>query len=162
MEEASRARKERLAALKKRKLEASNIRADSNEGELNDEGGEKQEIKEHSKINIATSMDVDETVEKQVEKLTREVAAEEEAKRTEEVDLFNLAPRKPNWDLRRDVEKKLARLDKKTQVAIAQLIRMRLQGETDAKTDLADAVNSQDNQRQQQAGDDSEDDDDSG
>ncbi|CAG8482280.1 5134_t:CDS:2 [Ambispora gerdemannii] len=155
MEEASRARKERLAALKKRKIEASETITDSIEGELNDEG----DIKEQSKINIATSMDVDETVEKQVEKLTREVAKEEEAKRAEEVDLFNLAPKKPNWDLKRDVEKKLAKLDKKTQVAIAQLIRIRLQDETDAKTDLADAVNSQDKQRQQGGKDDSGDDD---
>ena len=37
-------------------------------------------------------------------------------------DLFNLAPKKPNWDLKRDVEKKLAKLEKKTQSSIAELI----------------------------------------
>ncbi|CAG8845256.1 3349_t:CDS:2, partial [Racocetra persica] len=39
----------------------------------------------------------------------------EKAKREEEVDLFNLAPKKPNWDLKRDVEKKLTKLERKTQ-----------------------------------------------
>lgn len=41
----------------------------------------------------------------------------------EEVDLANLAPRKPDWDLKRDVAKKLEKLEKRTQRAIAELIR---------------------------------------
>ncbi|XP_064630579.1 coiled-coil domain-containing protein 12-like [Lineus longissimus] len=45
----------------------------------------------------------------------------------EEVDLVNLAPRKPDWDLKRDVAKKLEKLDRRTQRAIAELIRDRLQ-----------------------------------
>uniref|UniRef100_A0ACB8FVZ7 Coiled-coil domain-containing protein 12 n=1 Tax=Sphaerodactylus townsendi TaxID=933632 RepID=A0ACB8FVZ7_9SAUR len=40
----------------------------------------------------------------------------------EEVDLANLAPRKPDWDLKRDVAKKLEKLEKRTQRAIAELI----------------------------------------
>ncbi|KAK3551279.1 hypothetical protein QTP70_013948, partial [Hemibagrus guttatus] len=40
----------------------------------------------------------------------------------EEVDLANLAPRKPDWDLKRDVAKKLEKLEKRTQKAIAELI----------------------------------------
>nr|CAG4645290.1 EOG090X0KZ2 [Leptodora kindtii] len=50
----------------------------------------------------------------------------------DELDLVNLAPRKPDWDLKRDVAKKLAKLDKRTQRAIAILIRERLM---DAKSD---------------------------
>lgn len=38
-------------------------------------------------------------------------------------DLFNLQPKKPNWDLKRDVEKKLERLDRRTQKAVLELIR---------------------------------------
>ena len=38
-------------------------------------------------------------------------------------DLINLAPRKPDWDLKRDVAKKLEKLERRTQRAIAQLIR---------------------------------------
>ena len=41
----------------------------------------------------------------------------------EEVDLASLAPRKPDWDLKRDVSKKLEKLEKRTQRAIAELIR---------------------------------------
>ncbi|XP_015669789.1 coiled-coil domain-containing protein 12, partial [Protobothrops mucrosquamatus] len=55
----------------------------------------------------------------------------------EEVDLANLAPRKPDWDLKRDVAKKLEKLEKRTQRAIAELIRERLRGQEE---ELASAV----------------------
>ena len=38
---------------------------------------------------------------------------------------MKLAPRKPDWDLKRDVAKKLDKLERRTQRAIAELIRMR-------------------------------------
>lgn len=44
----------------------------------------------------------------------------------DEIDIVNLAPRKPDWDLKRDVSKKLDKLEKQTQRAIAELIRERL------------------------------------
>ena len=40
-----------------------------------------------------------------------------------------MAPRKPDWDLKRDAAKKLERLEKRTQRAIAELIRERLKTE---------------------------------
>ncbi|XP_061918972.1 coiled-coil domain-containing protein 12 [Entelurus aequoreus] len=55
----------------------------------------------------------------------------------EEVDLANLAPRKPDWDLKRDVAKKLEKLSRRTQRAIAELIRDRLRG---SEEELAAAV----------------------
>ncbi|GFY73106.1 coiled-coil domain-containing protein 12 [Trichonephila inaurata madagascariensis] len=58
----------------------------------------------------------------------------------EEVDLTTLAPRKPDWDLKRDVAKKLEKLERRTQKAIAELIRERLKSSED---DLAEAVNLQ-------------------
>lgn len=49
--------------------------------------------------------------------------------------MSNLAPRKPDWDLKRDVAKKLERLEKRTQRAIAELIRERLKkGQEDFAT----------------------------
>jgi len=39
-----------------------------------------------------------------------------------EQDLFNIAPKRANWDLKREMEKKLAKLDRKTQEAIHTLI----------------------------------------
>ncbi|CAG0922118.1 unnamed protein product [Notodromas monacha] len=47
----------------------------------------------------------------------------------EQVDLTSLAPRKPDWDLKRDVAKKLEKLERQTQRAIAELIRDRLLAE---------------------------------
>ena len=37
---------------------------------------------------------------------------------------LNIAPKKPNWDLRRDVQKKLDKLEKRTQKAMFQLMGM--------------------------------------
>ncbi|CAH8536963.1 unnamed protein product [Dicrocoelium dendriticum] len=73
--------------------------------------------------------------------LTPYVASQLEAANTpdvlEEVNLVSLAPRKPDWDLKRGVEKKLQKLERRTQRAIAEIIRERLHT-TDS--DLATAV----------------------
>jgi coiled-coil domain-containing protein 12 len=50
-----------------------------------------------------------------------------------------LAPRKPDWDLKRDVAQKLQRLERRTQRAIAELIRERLH-ENQGSSNLAEAV----------------------
>jgi coiled-coil domain-containing protein 12 len=36
--------------------------------------------------------------------------------------LINVAPKKPNWDLRRDMNKKLERLERRTQRAMIQIM----------------------------------------
>lgn len=50
-----------------------------------------------------------------------------------EVDLFSLQPKRANWDLKRDMEKKLERLKPKTDAAIARLVRERLLKEKEQK-----------------------------
>lgn len=57
-----------------------------------------------------------------------------------QLDVTALAPRKPDWDLKRDVAKKLGKLEKQTQKAIAELIRYRLK-ESKQIEDLAAIVN---------------------
>jgi coiled-coil domain-containing protein 12 len=65
--------------------------------------------------------------------------------------LLNLAPKKPNWDLKRDVEKDLAKLDRQTQLAINELLRRRVvegnaaqqSGDEAQGPDLAAAVREQ-------------------
>jgi coiled-coil domain-containing protein 12 len=42
---------------------------------------------------------------------------------------LNIAPKKPDWDLKRDVQKRTAKLHKRTQRAIVELIRRRLEEE---------------------------------
>lgn len=60
----------------------------------------------------------------------------------EEVDLMNLAPCKPDWDLKRDIAKKLEKLERRTQRAIAEIIRERLFAEKDLAGAVASWVNS--------------------
>ncbi|KAH0543607.1 hypothetical protein FGG08_002045 [Glutinoglossum americanum] len=51
---------------------------------------------------------------------------EEEAQPDKAIDLFKLQPKKPNWDLKRDVERKVERLNVRTENAIAMLVRERV------------------------------------
>ncbi|KAK3604478.1 hypothetical protein CHS0354_019069 [Potamilus streckersoni] len=56
------------------------------------------------------------------DKIQSHLEASKSEQLLDEVDLVNLAPRKPDWDLKRDVAKKLEKLERKTQRAIAELI----------------------------------------
>lgn len=61
-----------------------------------------------------------------------------DVKPVETVDLSTLAPKKIDWDLKRDIEKKLQKLERRTQRCIAEMIRQRL---AEGKGDLASTVN---------------------
>ena len=75
-------------------------------------------------------------VEKTLEQQAKEVEDEVRRKEAEEaaddgekgVDLFKLQPKKPNWDLKRDLEKKLEVLGVRTENAIARMVRARVEG----------------------------------
>jgi coiled-coil domain-containing protein 12 len=58
-------------------------------------------------------------------------AVKEQAQKDEDgdkpVDLFKLQPKKPNWDLRRDLDEKLKILIVRTENAIARLVRQRIE-----------------------------------
>ncbi|CAO2658850.1 Nn.00g065730.m01.CDS01 [Neocucurbitaria sp. VM-36] len=45
------------------------------------------------------------------------------------LDLFKLQPKKPNWDLKRDLESKMKALDVQTENAIARLVRERVEAQ---------------------------------
>lgn len=47
----------------------------------------------------------------------------------------NVAPTKVNWDLRRDIEKKLEKLERRTQRAIVEMLRARLEKEANEDVD---------------------------
>lgn len=74
------------------------------------------------------------------EEIKEKVAVGKPEDLAKDVDLASLAPRKPDWDLKRDVSKKLEKLDRRTKRAIAELIRERLSSATSGQ-DLATAVN---------------------
>lgn len=67
-----------------------------------------------------------------------------------DIDITNLAPRKVDFDLKRAITKKLQKLEKKTQKAISELIRERL----NKQDDLLEQVNVGAKESQQQNNDD--------
>jgi coiled-coil domain-containing protein 12 len=69
---------------------------------------------------------------------TTQKLAEAEEKAEKPIDLFKLQPKKPNWDLKRDVQRKLERLNVQTDNAIARIVRERI--ETQRKKQV-EAVN---------------------
>uniref|UniRef100_A0A8C8CKS4 Coiled-coil domain containing 12 n=1 Tax=Oncorhynchus tshawytscha TaxID=74940 RepID=A0A8C8CKS4_ONCTS len=112
-----------------------------------DRAEEEAEEERHRELKLRNYTPEDEELkERQVPK-AKPVSVEEKVKEQldaakpesviEEVDLANLAPRKPDWDLKRDVAKKLEKLERRTQKAIAELIRDRLKG---SEEELAGAV----------------------
>jgi coiled-coil domain-containing protein 12 len=63
----------------------------------------------------------------------KEEVAKAEEEKDAPIDLFKLQPKKPNWDLKRDLRERAAVLDVRTKNAIARLVRERLEGERKRK-----------------------------
>ncbi|XP_069585267.1 coiled-coil domain-containing protein 12 isoform X1 [Ranitomeya imitator] len=144
LEEAALKRKERLRELRRKRLREDGD-PDGDEPENKEE--KHQSVPMELKLRNYTPLDESlkgrqiaqakpESVE---EKVKEQLEAAKPEPIIEEVDLTNLAPRKPDWDLKRDVAKKLEKLEKRTQRAIAELIRERLKGQEE---NLAGAVQS--------------------
>jgi coiled-coil domain-containing protein 12 len=62
------------------------------------------------------------TVEKTALDIRTQIQAEDQSH--QDLDLSNLKPKKANWDLKRDLQKKLDQLDVLTNIAMADLIRI--------------------------------------
>ncbi|KXT07861.1 hypothetical protein AC579_9724 [Pseudocercospora musae] len=75
-----------------------------------------------------------ETLEKKAAALAARTKrqAEEEENASQPLDLFKLQPKKPNWDLKRDLDRKLDTLNVRTENAIARLVRERISGQQKA------------------------------
>ncbi|CBX91797.1 hypothetical protein LEMA_P045030.1 [Plenodomus lingam JN3] len=71
------------------------------------------------------------TLEYKAQQLALETKAQQEAENKEDngLDLFKLQPKKPNWDLKRDLEQKMKSLDVQTENAIAKLVRERVEAQ---------------------------------
>jgi len=74
------------------------------------------------------------TLEKQAAALAEVTKrqAEEEEKADKPLDLFRLQPKKPNWDLKRDLDRKLEMLNVRTDNAIARMVRERIANQQNA------------------------------
>lgn len=68
------------------------------------------------------------TLEQQAAEIEAEIRrkAQEDEQDDKGVDIFRLQPKKPNWDLKRDLDKKLEILNVRTDNAIAALVRERI------------------------------------
>ncbi|XP_066151898.1 coiled-coil domain-containing protein 12 [Euwallacea fornicatus] len=82
-------------------------------------------------ISDVSPEDISEQVKDQLESAKSQIVMDQ-------LDVTSLAPRKPDWDLKRDLNKKWEKLERQTQKAIAELIRERLK---ERKEDLATMVN---------------------
>ncbi|EZA48075.1 Coiled-coil domain-containing protein [Ooceraea biroi] len=126
LEEEALKRKERLQALK-RKNEGSKQGENKNDTTENLPKPKFRSYKpqdESLKNNIiedAKPGDVEAVVKEQLDAAGSKVVIEE-------LDISNLAPRKPDWDLKRDIAKRLEILERKTQKAIAEEVRARIKG----------------------------------
>ncbi|KAJ2492322.1 hypothetical protein IWW37_001501 [Coemansia sp. RSA 2050] len=129
LEEATRMRKERLremfAAQRKTGSESTDVATMPNATMPNATGD---------------STDTVPTVEASVSGIVEETLAiqREEAQRTD-LDIASIAPKRANWDLKRDLQKKLDALKPLNDAAVADLIRKRVQ-ESNGTEGLADAV----------------------
>lgn len=76
------------------------------------------------------------TLEEQAADVEAEIRqkAAEEAQDDKGLDLFKLQPKKPNWDLKRNLEEKMVTLNVRTDNAIAKLVRDRITGAQKAAT----------------------------
>ncbi|XP_053322928.1 coiled-coil domain-containing protein 12 [Spea bombifrons] len=141
LEEQALRRKERLKELRKKRVRDD---GETENPELPEEDKEK-----HRELKLRNYTPEDDVLRERQVPQAKPISVEEKVKEQleaakpepiiEEVDLANLAPRKPDWDLKRDVAKKLEKLEKRTQRAIAELIRERLKGQEE---NLATAVES--------------------
>jgi coiled-coil domain-containing protein 12 len=84
-----------------------------------------------------------ETLEQKAAQLAEETRrrAEEEEKADAPLDLFRLQPKKPNWDLKRDLDRKMELLNVRTNNAIARLVRERIAKQKEAATAWAGGAN---------------------
>jgi len=139
---ASEERKARLIALRKRRAgeDVDDTGADAKEPVLANRNfdPETRTLRKRQ-----ANEEIDDTLEQNVKGLAEQIIAEDEAKRAQDLDLLNIAPKRPNWDLKRELERKVAKLERQTQQAIHTLIRQRLaaqKGQTGQVEDLVGAM----------------------
>jgi len=120
LEDEARKRKERLRLLK--------LKLEGREEEVESEKKETSLPKPTFRSYNPTSFDPAPTAAPiDIEPQVADTLAQGEVKGLmDEVELTSLAPRKPDWDLKRDVAGKLEKLERRTQRAIAELIVERL------------------------------------
>ncbi|KAF5767195.1 putative mRNA splicing factor Cwf18 [Helianthus annuus] len=115
---------EQAAAARRERLEA--LRAAKNLLETPDE--EETDVNSDVNVKFRNYLPHDKQLQEgklappKLPKFEDPVATEPPVEEKKEDPFLNIAPKKPNWDLRRDVQKKLDKLEKRTQKAIFQIM----------------------------------------
>lgn len=83
-----------------------------------------------------------ETLELRAAAITQETKDKGDAEGNEEkpLDLFTLQPKRPNWDLKRDLEMKMRVLHGRTDNAVARLVRERIESQKKKDSNLTHTV----------------------
>ncbi|PIC37433.1 hypothetical protein B9Z55_016065 [Caenorhabditis nigoni] len=140
LEAAAKARKRRLLAMKSKIHGVEMQEEDYDQGETSTKKNRenRREFRNHKPDeevgtqNAAMDLDI---VQREITDHLKDTLHE---KAIDSVDLAILAPKKIDWDLKRDIESKLQKLERKTQKAVTTIIRQRL---AEGKGDLAATVN---------------------
>ncbi|ETW86139.1 hypothetical protein HETIRDRAFT_380408, partial [Heterobasidion irregulare TC 32-1] len=136
----SEARKARLLALRKKRAGESTDEDSNNTSErILSSRNFDPETRTLRKRQLE-DVEIEDTVEGNVKGLAEKIIAEDEERRAQDLDLFNIAPKRPNWDLKREMDKKLSKLDRQTQQAVHTLIRQRLAAQKGQSDDLVAAM----------------------
>ncbi|OWZ59667.1 coiled-coil domain-containing protein 12 [Cryptococcus neoformans] len=148
------ARKERLIALRKRKEAVESGTSDGQTHFALKQRNYDPETRGFRKRE--TGEEGEDTVEKAVEGLAEQIIKEDEEKRNEELDLFNIQPKRANWDLKRDMNNRMGKLERKTNEAIATIFRQRLQAmrknqDPNAQVDLVAGIAAAEHERDERA-----------
>ncbi|KAF3786009.1 Coiled-coil domain-containing protein 12 [Nymphaea thermarum] len=134
IEQAAIARRERLKALKEANELLSKPDDNPPQEEDNAEGAESEE--EEIRVKFRNYLPHDKQLQESklappvLPKFEDPASSAPAAPRDIAADPFiNIAPKKPNWDLRRDIQKKLDKLEKRTQKALYEIMREQEQQE---------------------------------
>ncbi|PWA99547.1 mRNA splicing factor, Cwf18 [Artemisia annua] len=125
IEQAAAARRERLRALKAAQQLLENPEDDetqANEDQNGDDENNDVNVKFRNYLPHDKQLQEGKLAPPELPKFEDPVAAEPPVEEIKEDPFLNIAPKKPNWDLRRDVQKKLDKLEKRTQKALYQLM----------------------------------------
>ncbi|KAJ2855349.1 hypothetical protein GGI22_004168 [Coemansia erecta] len=135
LEEETRKRKARLQALR-----LARQTPDSNAKNTSSSSSDKTAEQQQQPTTATTENNKHDTVEGLVDGMVETTLAErQETMVNSELDITTVAPRRANWDLKRDLQQRLDKLRPRNDAAIADLIRKRIQESGDA-SDLAGAV----------------------
>uniref|UniRef100_A0A915KCY0 Coiled-coil domain-containing protein 12 n=1 Tax=Romanomermis culicivorax TaxID=13658 RepID=A0A915KCY0_ROMCU len=128
-------RKERLLQLKRKRLNENTGEGSSEDQNENSQSSSRPIFRSYNPTDESLRSEKLPAIKpiELIEEISKQIDSTKEAIIVDEIDLTSLAPRKQNWDLKKDLNRRLEKFERKTQRAIIDLIRERL---SSGKADL--------------------------